>query len=214
MLYYINDSSLRAARNAAGEDYTPAYIPAMLKFMGMTGCEIAPDALSTLQKEDVVLVGADGTADVASAATLIQLGVPQPAVPERRRQVYGSYVTKSGCAVPLFVPICASDATPDEVLAYAEVQGERVPALVRQGKDYQFMFDLPATLWFSGDGFMEMQNPPRMRSSSPTTIFCFWSWRRCCVRWAVPACIVCRPWPTALCRIWCCIFPVTMTAAA
>ena len=160
MVYYINDPSLRAARNAAGEDYTPAYIPAMLKFMGMTGCEIAPDALSTLQKEDVVLLGADGTTDAASAATLIKLGVQQPTVPERRRQVYGSYLTKSGCAVPLFAPICACDAAPDEVLAYAETQGERVPALIRRGKDYQFLFDLPATLWFSGDGFMEMQNPP------------------------------------------------------
>ena len=37
MLYYVIDPTLRAARNAVGEDYTPAYIPAMLAFMGMSG---------------------------------------------------------------------------------------------------------------------------------------------------------------------------------
>ncbi len=157
MLYYVNDPSLRAARNAAGEDYTPAYIPAMLTFMGATGREITPDALSTLRADDVVLVGASDL--VATDATVILLGT-QSIVPSRRRSIYGSYLTPCGYPVPLFVPVVAADAAPDEVLAYAEVEGARVPALVRRGKDYQFLFDLPATLWFSGDGFMEMQNDP------------------------------------------------------
>ena len=155
MLYYVNDPSLHAARNAAGEDYTPAYIPAMLKFMGMTGKEIAPDALSTLTKDDIVLVG-DMKAD-STDATVILLGTSAPV---RRRAVYATYHTQNGFDVPLFVPVLATNEAPDEVLAYATSDGKQLPALIRCGKNYQFLFDLPATLWFSGDGFMEMQNDP------------------------------------------------------
>jgi hypothetical protein len=157
MLYYVNDPSLRAARNAAGEDYTPAYIPAMLAFMGMTGREIAPDELPTLTADDVVLVGSSELP--MTDATVILMGT-QPTALARKRQIYGYYTAQNGYAVPLFVPVCASDVTPDEVLAYAEVEGEKCPALVRCGKNYQYLFDLPATLWYSGDGFMEMQNDP------------------------------------------------------
>ena len=157
MLYYVNDPSLRAVRNAAGEDYTPAYIPAMLSFMGMTGREIAPDALSTLTSNDVVLVGAAELP--ATDATVILLGT-RPIVPARKRHIYGYYTAKSGYAVPLFVPVAPMDATDAEVLASAEVEGKTCPALIRCGKNYQYLFDLPATLWYSGDGYMEMQNDP------------------------------------------------------
>lgn len=159
MLYYVNDPFLRAACNARNEDYTPAYIPAMLAFMGMSGQEITPDTLPTLQKEDVVLLGADDFGDLNTCqATVIKLGVPHPTVPTRRRHIYGTYIAQNGYPIPLFIPVCKADAAPDEVLAYAEVEGTRTPALIRCGKDYLFLFDLPATLWFSGDGFMEMQN--------------------------------------------------------
>lgn len=161
MLYYINDPSLRTARNAAGEDYTPAYIPAMLAFMGVTGKEITPDTLSVLREEDIVLLGADGTVVPDTCpATVILLGVAQAPTPARQRRIYGSYLAKNGYAIPLFVPVYAPATRVDEVLAYAEVEGARVPAFVRCGGRYQFLFDLPATLWFSGDGFMEMQNAP------------------------------------------------------
>jgi hypothetical protein len=161
MLYYVNDPSLRAARNAAGEDYTPAYIPAMLSFMGVTGKEILPELLPTLQKEDVVLLGADRAPEEAACeATVIYFGVPTPTAPARCRRIYGTYQAKNGYPVPLVVPLFAPQTQPDEVLAYAEVDGARQPALIRSGKTYQYLFDLPATLWFSGDGFMEMQNDP------------------------------------------------------
>ncbi len=161
MLYYVIDPTLRAARNAVGEDYTPAYIPAMLAFMGMTGKEIMPDALPALRKEDIVLLGADHDVSLEICpATIVMLGVPMPTVPSRRRHIYGTYIAQNGYPIPLFTPICTADIPHDEVLAYAEVEGARVPALVRCGKDYRFLFDLPATLWFSGDGFMEMQNDP------------------------------------------------------
>ena len=151
MLYYVNDPFLRAACNARNEDYTPAYIPAMLAFMGITAKVIAPDALSSLTASDIVLIGAPDLPE--TDATVIFLGTQQT-VPLRLRHIYGYYMAQNGYAVPLFVPICTADISHDEVLAYAEVEGVLVPALVRRGKDYRFLFDLPATLWFSGDGFM------------------------------------------------------------
>ena len=160
MLYYTIDSTIWAARNAAGEDYTPAYIPSMLAFMGMTGKKIAPDALSTLTKDDVVLLGTDCAIPATCAATCIRFGVPGAEAPTRRRHVYATYLAKNGYGIPLFVPVGTTDVAPDEILSYAEVDGTRTPALIRAGETYQFLFDLPATLWFSGDGFMEMQNDP------------------------------------------------------
>lgn len=163
MLYYINDPSLRAQRNVQGEDYTPAYIPAMLAFVGATGTPITADALATLKETDVVLIAADRPTTLSDcAATAIVMGAPENGcapVPRRHRHIYGEYLTADGKALPVFVPFLPAPAA-DEVLAYADVGTERIPALIRRGKHYEFLFDLPATLWFSGDGFMEMQNDP------------------------------------------------------
>ena len=93
MLYYVNDPSLRAVRNAAGDDYTPAYIPAMLAFMGMTGREIAPDELPTLTADDVVLVGSSELP--MTDATVILMGT-QPTALARKRQNYGYYTAQNG----------------------------------------------------------------------------------------------------------------------
>ncbi len=163
MLYYINDPSLRAARNARGEDYTPAYIPAMLSFIGATGTAIPEDALPTLKESDVVLIAADRPAALPECvATAIVMGAPEvgfASVPQRQRRIYGNYLTADGDELPVFVPfLSAPDAV--EVQAYAKVDGKIVPALIRRGKNYEFLFDLAATLWFSGDGYMEMQNDP------------------------------------------------------
>ncbi|MBQ7338184.1 MAG: hypothetical protein IJW40_06995 [Clostridia bacterium] len=165
MLYYVIDSSLQAKRNAAGEDYTPAYIPAMLAFMGVTGEAIVPDAMSTLTERDIVLVAADRPAQLSDCkATVILMGACEEndsSVPARVRRIFGEYMTKGGVPAPLFVPIRSAADVPDEVLAVAKTaDGAERPALIRCGKNYEFLFDLPATLWFSGDGVCEMQNDP------------------------------------------------------
>jgi hypothetical protein len=130
----------------------------MLSFMGVTGKAITPDALSTLDSNDVVLIGADHTPLPETAATLVWLG-GNTDVPVRERRVFARYTTLCGIEIPLFVPVVADAKQGDVILATAKDEnGVEIPALVRRGKDYRYFFDLPATIWFSGDGYTEMQN--------------------------------------------------------
>lgn len=58
----------------------------------------------------------------------------------------------------MFAPISAPQ-THGSVLAYALTEeGENVPALIKGENTYEFCFDLLASVWFSGDGFVS-NNP-------------------------------------------------------
>lgn len=155
-LYYLQNQSLRAALNAAGQDYTPAYISALNAHMGVTAAPIAPDRLDSLTADDILLVGAERLDTVPSCRVILMgtgLGRDVP-TPERVRHVFAHYLTEKGLALPLLVPMTAP-AIEGEVVAWArDPEGHELPALIRQDNVYAFCFDLPAAIWYMADGFV------------------------------------------------------------
>ncbi len=149
---YLFDADRKASLNAAGKDYTPAYIPALAAYMGISAAPIAPAELDSLTAEDILLVGAgDMPKAPVNAKAVILLGADALEFP--REPIIYAYYQKEDKKLPLFAPILPTEGD-FQTLAWAEADGKRLPALVKRGeKVYDFRFDLAATVWFSGDGF-------------------------------------------------------------
>ncbi len=155
-LYYLQNESLRAALNDAGQDYTPAYISVLNAYMGVTATPIAHDKLDTLAADDILLVGAERLDTIpACRVILMGTGLGRDVTPaERIRHVFAHYLNECGMALPLLVPV-TTPAIEGEVLAWARTPDDReLPALVKKDNVCEFCFDLPAAIWYMADGFV------------------------------------------------------------
>ena len=162
-IYCYNDGRHRHIKNSAGEDYTPAYIPIMLKNTGFCTDIIAPDGLDDTEAGDVIFIGAEtieksvcdkllsaknrGARIVAFAAT----GDIFPKVTKiksgRRYDVIGHFQF-SNEAAPLPVLECVYEVNEGKPLGFFEGN----TALVDYDGIIYWGFDLPATLLYSADG--------------------------------------------------------------
>lgn len=151
ILYLINDDRKKEL-NSRGIDYTPAYIPAILAWLGAYGKPVCPCGLDSLTKNDVLLANMDDLDAIPeNAGAVILLGGGESI---RQRKIFGHLLTEDE-KIPLFVPLIESDGM-GEVLYTAENEdGCEIPALIRRNnRVYDFRFDLCGTVWFSGDGFV------------------------------------------------------------
>lgn len=167
-VFYLFDTNKRNQLNAAGQDYTPAYIRALLKYMGISGTACAPEALGMLGKDDVLLIGAesiDAVPDGPGAVIMLGTRIGAPLTPAAKRpHICGWYPVKESNSkttvlLPLFAPVEEPQAGTTEVLTTGytgEVRPEgkpKEPLLVKRGDNvWHFLFDLPASVWYSGDG--------------------------------------------------------------
>jgi len=149
-VYYLVDKDRRARLQAAGINDTSAYIPAILHLLGVTGQAIAPDQLNTLTESDVLL--AVRTPLPSLPCTIISFAASQDPMAPVEQKLYGKLLADDK-SLAIFAPIC-SEGEGEEVLACAELEdGSVVPAWTRTGKRYDYAFDLPASVWYSGDGY-------------------------------------------------------------
>lgn len=154
-LYYLFDEDARRQRNAQGLDYTPAYLPAMLAFMGATAQPIAPSALARLQEDDVLLVGAEHP-EILPLCRVIRMGREMA---ERTGGVKAYFCTGEGEKLPLFVPLGEPCRSGETLATARDTDGRERPALIGAQGYFEFCFDLPATLWYGGDGFLPEPAP-------------------------------------------------------
>ena len=155
-LYYLFDHSERDRLCSEGLDYTPAYFPPLAAYLGITLCPIAPDELCQLTGEDLLFVGASYIDRLPDCKVILMgTSLEAPPIPSRReRRVFAKYLLASGQTIPLFAPISAPQ-TCGKTLTYAfTADGEKVPALIKGEHSFEFCFDLLASVWFSGDGFV------------------------------------------------------------
>lgn len=163
-LYYYSDPAVRAACYARGADYTPAYLPVMLKNWGLTGEAIEPSGLSALRADDMLLIGAD-TLDTAAQRLLMDRDVAVIGFGSRADALFGVSMTGEVDTGDIYAPVACFHFTDSEVplpvlqgYLQAESVGETLgtidgaPACVACGKTVWFAFDLPATLWRTADG--------------------------------------------------------------
>ena len=160
-LWYYENSTLHAAKNAAGEDYTPAYLTALTAHLGVFARPC--DSFEHLGERDVLLIGAeqiDAIPEGLGGVILLGTSVGKPAKTVIREQRVQAYLLgEDGMRLPLFVPVFPV-LDGEETLAFAETDDGRVPAIVRlQTGVYAFGFDLAATVWYSGDGFPQETSP-------------------------------------------------------
>ena len=161
-IYYLRDRDKQRCLNAEGIDYTPAYIPALAAYMGICVREINEGSLDTLCRDDLLLVGAQRIEKLPDCdCSVILLGgkIGKDVTPQKRvRRIYARYICGE-YKLPLFAEVGEPSLENAEVLAYAQREGETVPALVKRGRVYEFCFDLSASVWFSGDGFEPDTDP-------------------------------------------------------
>lgn len=153
-VYYLYDEARRNACCRAGINDTSAYIPALLYFLGVTGEPLAPDALDTLTEKDVLI--AVRRELPALPCTVIDFAPGQPWNQAAEKKWYGTvrFAGHDAPVLPVFAPICPLPGPAEEILAYGAMNGEdTIPVVTRTGKRYTFAFDLPMSVWYSGDGF-------------------------------------------------------------
>jgi len=172
-LYYYHDLTSHARLNAAGEDYTPAYIPVMLKNAGYTCCELTEDSFEAAAKDagSVIILGADTLSDVACAqlkkaismgCTVIGFGTAakgifptlDTAASLGRYDIAGFFSLKDGHPLPVIESFGNAVGYEGEGLGrITDGSGKVTDAFFRLSeKVYYFTFDLPATLWRFADG--------------------------------------------------------------
>ncbi|MBQ8401572.1 MAG: hypothetical protein IJX14_06540, partial [Clostridia bacterium] len=154
-ILYLQNNARKNELNSRGIDYTPAYIPAILAWLGASGKPVCPCSLDSLTENDVLLANMDDLEVIPeNAGAVILLGGGESI---RERKIHGHFLIGEE-RIPLFVPLIADDdaSSMGEVLYTAEAEnGSNVPALIkRNDRVYDFRFDLCATVWFSGDGFL------------------------------------------------------------
>ena len=152
-LYYLQNDTRKNELNEAGVDYTPAYIPAILAWLGASGTPCTPDQVSALGEKDILLANRDDLQTIPEhVGKVILLGGGEVS----RAPEIVSHLLFGEERIPLFAPI-SEIADAQEILYMGEdAEGQPVPAVVRQDeRTYTFRFDLCATVWFSGDGFSD-----------------------------------------------------------
>ena len=154
-LYYIYDDSVKEKLNSEGKDYTSAYIPALLRYMGATAKRITPGEGSSLRDDDILIVGASDMTPL-TFARVIRLGPsPDEADPVTKTQrIFADGIGEGGTLLPIFVPVCPSDGS-QKTVRFAVQDGDMTPAVTGDESGVCFRFDLCATVWYSGDGFVQ-----------------------------------------------------------
>lgn len=174
-LYYYHDISVHRQKNELGYDYTPAYLPVMLKNCGFSAAELTPeDLLSDIPGEgDVLLIGAEcmTAAQSTALARAIKRGCSIIAFATKAQEVFPSFPTESqgesvydimgyfrflGSHEPLPV-LGAFGALPAEVGKpcgqLTTQNGEEYTVFAQiQERVWYWGFDLPATLLYAADG--------------------------------------------------------------
>lgn len=154
-LYYLYDPAVRDTYNERGYDYSPAYLPAICAFLGASASPITSKELSRLLPDDVLLIGAQQIEALPDCRCILMgtcVGKDAP-VAVREERIFAHYFTENGKELPLFVPL-SSPILIGRTVAYAIADGEKHPALVSDGQNWEFCFDLCASVWFSGDGYV------------------------------------------------------------
>lgn len=153
-VWYLFDEKSRDKLNSSGLNYTPAYIPAMLKRLGVTAKPCSADDIWKLGEGDILLVGADGSEklpeNIGGIILLGSCGGISQCCPDIR-----GYFEAYDKTIPLFAPI---SETPlfgkGKIMFRAKVGQNDLPALIKYGSNiYEFTFDVAATVWYSQDGF-------------------------------------------------------------
>ena len=152
-LYYLQNETRKNELNKAGVDYTPAYSPAILAWLGADGTACSPADLSTLTAQDILLANRDDLDAIpANAGHVVLLGGSAVA----REAVIHGHVLFGEERIPLFAPIARTTDAKEILYMGEDADGEKIPAVVRQDdRTYAFCFDLCATVWFAGDGFSD-----------------------------------------------------------
>ncbi|MBQ8752073.1 MAG: hypothetical protein IJZ13_03105, partial [Clostridia bacterium] len=171
-LYYYHDRFGHAQLNAIGRDYTPAYLPAMLKNLGFSSTELTPAELSKLEAGDTLVMGADtlSAAAVAELASAMDRGVKVLAFATKAEGVFPAtepgvcgddpyaivgYFRFAGSDEPLPV-LGGFEAIPaaDKVLGAITAKDGGVYTTYAQLAEgvWYWSFDLPATLLYAADG--------------------------------------------------------------
>lgn len=172
-LYYYHDAASHKALNTAGDDYTPAYVPIMLKNAGYTCCELTENFFESAARDEgsVIILGADTLSDAACAelkkaisngCTVIGFGTVakgifpslDTAVSLGRYDIAGFFSIADGHPLPVIESFGNAVGCEGEVLGrITDGSGKVTDAFFRLSeKVYYFTFDLPATLWRCADG--------------------------------------------------------------
>ncbi|MBQ8882359.1 MAG: hypothetical protein IJY70_03105 [Clostridia bacterium] len=154
-IYYLYNESQKKELNGLGYDYSPAYFKPLFALMGVSAQPISNEQLGRVGKNDILVVGAESVESLPKCKRIL-LGtkIGEKCVPsERKEQIFAYYELKNGQKAPLFVPV-TKQQTLGKAVAYANANGQKVTALVKDNDTYEFCFDLLASVWFSGDGYL------------------------------------------------------------
>ena len=172
-LYWYYDAFRHTCLNGEGKDYTPAYLPLLLKNSGYSVERLPAERLSSLVAGDVLLLGAEVLSEEQSAALQVALSrgcaviafgaVAAGVFPEFTREIGNEdvynvlgYFRFSGGEEPLPVLGSAGVLAPEagEILGgLTEADGAFCPLYVRLGERvWYWSFDLPGSLWRAADG--------------------------------------------------------------
>ena len=169
-VYYLFDPERKAMLNAAGKDYTPAYIPEILSMLGVTAQPIGPQALieGVLKASDILLTGSEALPRgmrascvhiaFASEGELTAFGLEGPGIrpqtddPYRIDGYYEFELAGRQLPLPVLGGFAAVKPQEAEICGYAQVDGQKLAAFFSWGDTYYFAFDLPGIIWYAGDG--------------------------------------------------------------
>ena len=169
-IYYYCNSERKQMLNQAGQDYTPAYIPELLSVLGVSAVPIDTQGLldGVLGTQDILLTGNEALPEgfradcthiaFQTSGELSAFGIEYESEIPKTGDKYDidgyCYCDIAGRQLPL--PVISSFAVvrPQgaETLAFAQAGERRVPAFLACAEKYYFTFDLPATVWYAGDG--------------------------------------------------------------
>lgn len=169
-VYYYCNSERKQMLNQAGQDYTPAYIPELLSLLGVGANPISTQGLldGVLETQDILLTGNEALPEgfrvdcthiaFQTAGELSAFGIAYESEIPKTGDKYDidgyCYCDIADRQLPL--PVISSFAVvrPQgaETVAFAQVGERQIPAFLTYGEKYYFTFDLPATVWYAGDG--------------------------------------------------------------
>lgn len=180
-LYCYHDKAAHKKLNDAGMDYTPAYLPIMLKNSGFSYLELLPEELPSLTTGDVLLIGAEtltfaqGTSlkmAIEQGCTVIAFATKAPDVfPEFTTRIRGEDIydiagyfrfSNSDEPLPVLGGFGVLDAKAGRPLgSLTDKNGNVYTTYVKPyNQVWYWSFDLPATIWHAADGHptLEGQN--------------------------------------------------------
>lgn len=156
-LYYYHDNIKHKELNDAGIDYTPAYIPVILKNLGFFAHELLPSAVDTVTKNDTVIIGAD-TVDkkiADSGCNILAFGAKGEIFPKTKTVKNGGqydivgYFKFDKTDEPLPVLQCFDEITSGKCLGRAD---NKYNVFTRVNNICYFSFDVIATMLYTADG--------------------------------------------------------------